>query len=1616
MALPHLEIGDLLHRNWIGIVVSGALSAAAFGQITVPAQNYLRNNSFVNWESPHVHPLDMTPDGTKLLAVNTANNSLEIYTPTNGSVKFSKSIPVGLDPVTVRARTNSEAWVVNVISDSVSIVDLTNGIVTKTLQTNDEPADVVFAGSSQDVAYVSCAQAKTLLEFSATAPSAPLATIVIAGEQPRAMALDKTGRYIYLAIFESGNGTTVLPGGESSGFQHDIVLDSRGPYGGVNAPPNNGKSYKPALNPALPAPIAVSMIAKRTVVGSAIEWLDDNLKDWSAFINGAFAQNGTLADRVAGWDLVDRDVAIIDTTSNSVSYQGGLMNILMAIGVNPGTNEITVVGTDPTNQIRYEPNLQSTFVHVDFGRFKQGGTNTVTDLNPHLNYATKSFTTGTSVKNSLGDPRAIVWNAGGTEAYVTGMGSNNVAIIGPTGARLGLINVGQGPTGLVLSNGFAYVLNKFDASISTINTSSNTVSATTSLYFDPTPAAIKTGRPILYNTQLNSGLGQTACASCHVDARWDRLAWDLGNPAGTMNTLPNVTTDSGNPVTFHPMKGPFLTMTLVDTMQAPALHWRGDRPILEDFEDSFNTLLGGSVASQTQINELRNFLSTISLVPNPNRNLDNSYPTALPVLGINNAVIRTGNAVAGAAEFEGGCRSCHLGETNRGNAYIDTSTAFGVGIRNPPTWKNFYKRTGLWFASPTGSTAGFGFQQDGSFDSTQNSSRSDNLMAFMMSFNGGYPYEPAGLNATNWSNYTHAAVGKQVTLSPSNPTDSTGLLAQLTALGDSGAIGLVAKGGIPGDGPFRGWMYLGNGAWQSDHSGEVDYTAMISSYVTSGATVTFTAVPNESAVRIGIDMDSDGILDADDAQPNIPNVAPTNLAVSGTATSSPVADGNHTAAQAIDGNTMGYADQNSMLITAGGTNDWFQEDLGTNAQINLIQLFNRWDCCANRLADVSVFVSQAPFVSSDLIQTRAQAGVREYFLSGVQGLLAQIPMQAPGRYIRVQLNAAGVPLQLAEVRIIGYPIASIVNPGMQATSVGAAVNLKLQVTNMPASGFSSVVAANLPPGLNISTSTGVISGTIKSTAGTSYTTTVSASGTGVGSPSVTFAWTITNGLNDSPATALPGGAVLCSAENGVCTLPEAVTASIYYGAGSSYYVKTGLTAALPCDNTTFADPDPYVVKSCYAVVTTIPAVANSCAEDGGTCTLPASANDVVFYGAGSSYSYKQNAGGSVNCAVATFGGDPDPGVVKACYAMPMPAFLGAPVPVSLSGFNVFGTVNNGTSPPAGGLDQGGYAYSASLLSGSVNWSGIPFTLAPAGAANAVFGGTISLSPGNYQTLNLLATGVNGGQANQTIVVTYTDGTTSSLVQGFSDWGSAGAAFSGESIAISMAYRIVPGGATQNGPWHAYGYSLALNPAKRIQSVALPNNRNVIVLAMSLSPAATAAPSVTAVNMSSADNLFAIANNGTPVSGIGNDGYAYSANLLGSIVSWSGETFSLGAAAARNAATSTTITLPAGNYTNLSFLATGIYGSQLNQVFTVTYTDGTTTVFTQSLSDWGAPQNFAGESTAVAMAYRVIPSGATQIGPWNVYAYSFALNSSKTVKSLTLPNNLSVVVLAIVDLS
>jgi hypothetical protein len=339
--------------------------------------------------------------------------------------------------------------------------------------------------------------------------------------------------------------------------------------------------------------------------------------------------------------------------------------------------------------------------------------------------------------------------------------------------------------------------------------------------------------------------------------------------------------------------------------------------------------------------------------------------------------------------------------------------------------------------------------------------------------------------------------------------------------------------------------------------------------------------------------------------------------------------------------------------------------------------------------------------------------------------------------------------------------------------------------------------------------------------------------------------------------------------------------------------------------------------------------------------------------------------------------------------------------------NVYGIFHDGAFVTHSGLDNAGYAYSARLLGSSIAAFGLQFNLGSPGSANAVADATIPLPTGNFATLSLLGTGVNGNQANQTFIVTYTDGTTSTLTQSLSDWG-AGAKNSGETVVSSMRYRLTPNRRRERGPWYLYGYSFVLNSAKTVKSITLPANRNVVVLAMVLSPAYC-------VNMTSASNVYGLFHKGISVThgGLDNDGYAYSADLLGTSATALGVPFTLGSPESADAVANGTILLPPGQFAILELLATAVNGNQCDQVFTVTYADGTTSTFRQSLSDWHTPQSYGGETTASVMPYRITPDGApSSDGSFYLYGYEFLLNNAKTVKSISLPANRNVVALAI----
>ena len=189
----------------------------------------------------------------------------------------------------------------------------------------------------------------------------------------------------------------------------------------------------------------------------------------------------------------------------------------------------------------------------------------------------------------------------------------------------------------------------------------------------------------------------------------------------------------------------------------------------------------------------------------------------------------------------------------------------------------------------------------------------------------------------------------------------------------------------------------------------------------------------------------------------------------------------------------------------------------------------------------------------------------------------------------------------------------------------------------------------------------------------------------------------------------------------------------------------------------------------------------------------------------------------------------------------------------------------------------------------------------------------------------------------------------------------------------------------------------------------------ITTTLAVSAATGSTGAGTQVDLSPYFTLYGIYTDGSTYTtgGLDGDGYSYSANLLGASRVLDKVLFDFGPSNAPDAVASNgqTISLPAVKAADLVLFGTGIQGNQVLQTLTVTYTDGTSTKFTQSFSDWYTLSKFPREYEAVAMPYRNFDDGTKDNRIFSLYAYPFPLNKAKTVQSITLPSNPDVVVLA-----
>ncbi len=862
------------------------------------------------FEAGQVRPLAISPDRTRLFAVNTPNGHLEIYDIGVDGLALSESVPVGLEPVALAARNDGEVWVVNHLSDSISIVDVAADPpqVVRTLLVGDEPRDIVFAGPARNRAFITTAhrgqnspfpQGDYNVEgtgradvwvFDATTLGTslggdPLTIVTLFGDRPRALAATPDGSTVYAAVFRSGNRTMSVP--------EPLVCDTDNTddpctVEGVEYP--GGLPFPKTNFDETPSREAGLIVGWNTSTGL---WEDELGRDWSNAVR---------------FSLPDFDVFAINANASEPVETvaiSGVGSVSFNMIVNPNNDNLYVTNTEAISRVRFEglgdwvsdlgpkesddpPTVRG---HLHEARV------TVIDsalsvrhrhLNKHIDYAARPQPAGTK-DASLSMPLEMAITSDGSTLYIAGFGSSAIGVYDtaalendsftPDAANMISLTSG-GPSGLVLDEARErlYVMTRFENSIVVVDTATRGAVQTIAME-NPEPASVVEGRPFLYDAKLTGSNGEASCGSCHVFGDMDDLAWDLGDPdvlpADNPNPCPPGVIGVCDLQPLDPLKGPMTTQSLRGLEFSGPMHWRGDRTGPEctttpgdracanrgfnEFNVAFPGLVGRDEGKLTEANmqAFTDFALQISYPPNPIRRLDNSLRPQEQA-GFDLYDGRITDTVAN-------CNGCHqldreLGffGTGGGSTFEGEAMEFKV-----PHLRNAYQKVGMFGMAPspffmastpfTGDQVrGSGFLHDGSVPT---------VSAFLSAnvFNDVSETDQDNLEAFVMAFETDLApiVGQQVTLTDQSGSDAQAradLLIERAGTpfvipneGTATECDLVVTGVV--DGVRQSWLRRSDGSFESK-LGVMSEAELLALAEVPGQPLTFTCAPPGSGPRM----------------------------------------------------------------------------------------------------------------------------------------------------------------------------------------------------------------------------------------------------------------------------------------------------------------------------------------------------------------------------------------------------------------------------------------------------------------------------------------------------------------------------------------------------------------------------------------------------------------------------------------------------------------------------------------------------------------------------------------------------------------------------------------------
>ncbi len=880
-----------------------------------------------NFEAGPVNALLLSPDGSRLCVLNTPDHRVEVYDtaplpPPGGTIgippgsatvrphaalhAFGKPPPsgpagppaapglvfvgavfTGLAPVAMALDPDDEhrLFVSNLVSDTVSVVDLEKLQVVATIPVGDEPQGLAIAAGRL---FVACARAPEIspavgqldpgplvqhavVVTDAEAPYARVAVVPVGAVRPRDVVA--VGGTVFVIAQDSGNHTTLIDETQTESVLGIDQLD----LDAFDVPvPQNRVLLRPEFS--------FASYARGWPIPDAGRIVFDS-------------EHRALAPQ-----LLDRDIVAIDAATAALlpAVTSGVGTTLLDVERNPVTGDLWVAGTEAHNRLRFLPNLRGAAIESRVTIATPGGAvQQVLALAPPL------------CSQPHAQPAVLAFSAGahGSFAFVACLGTADVVVLDAVdGSSVATIATGEIPSGLAVDNarGVLYVFSRGDKTLRAYGIgvggsggaggggggsgagSFPQLGPAHPLSFDPEPLAVTAGRTHLYDARAATGHGNgtMSCASCHVFAHADQLAWDLGEPGGSFAYYyPDTQTDVAGfggalvvapdtPI-VHPMKGPMVTQSLrglldPDTKDALPLHWRGERRTPHLFAPAFQGLLAGSGITGRQMQEFAGFLRSIRFAPNPSEPKDRVYSGLLAegrdLYGMNPLV--PGKPYAAGGPFV--CISCHKGDFTGQTDFTGSRPSVSAGsftqMFNAGQLRMLYEKDYRF-------VSGFGALHDGAVDGVRGFMDFHVPNGGLPTFGNLTPHDKDAISAfaKAWDSGLAPLVGAQFTWTPATTAQAAAFLdlAEAQARPPAGNVDLVLHGFrmdaggalLPRgalyrqDGPSGAWGYLFDTGTFVDRS-------VIAAVVDSGvATFTFTCVPPGTGARLGLDRDDDGAFD-----------------------------------------------------------------------------------------------------------------------------------------------------------------------------------------------------------------------------------------------------------------------------------------------------------------------------------------------------------------------------------------------------------------------------------------------------------------------------------------------------------------------------------------------------------------------------------------------------------------------------------------------------------------------------------------------------------------------------------------------------------------------------------